>query len=409
MKVARITFLMIFLTCFLSGALCQKKEMNEARDLLKSGKDLSKAQTTLESLLKTPENRDNEKIYGLLFDILAKQYAQANEKLYLKQNSDTASLFNLTKRLFEVAETLDSLEMKPDKNGKVRFKYRTDHREYLHLIRPNLYNGGLWLIGKQKYPEGYEYLDAYIDCARQPLFKSKNYQERDPQLSEAAYWSVYCGYKMKDPKATLHHSYQALKDTLHYNYMLQYLAETYKLENDTARYEQTLLEGFKLAPKFPFFFPRLIELYTDNDDLDAAMTITNQALTADSTNLLFQFTKTTLLLNLGEYDECINLCDKMLEQNDSLAGLYLNAGLSYYYKATKLDKNLQQSTKTKKEIQSNYQKAMPYLEKYKAMHPEETDRWAFPLYTIYLNLNKGTEFDEMEKIMKKQTANKKKQ
>ena len=28
-------------------------------------------------------------------------------------------------------------------------------------------------------------------------------------------------------------------------------------------------------------------------------------------------------------------------------------------------------------------------------------KWAFPLYTIYLNLNMGKEFDEIDKIMKK--------
>ncbi len=37
---------------------------------------------------------------------------------------------------------------------------------------------------------------------------------------------------MKNSRATLHHSYEALKDTVHYNYMLQYLAETYKLDQD---------------------------------------------------------------------------------------------------------------------------------------------------------------------------------
>ena len=37
---------------------------------------------------------------------------------------------------------------------------------------------------------------------------------------------------MKDTKATLHHSYEALKDTAHYNYMLQYLAETYLIRLD---------------------------------------------------------------------------------------------------------------------------------------------------------------------------------
>lgn len=211
---------------------------------------------------------------------------------------------------------------------------------------------------------------------------------------------------MQDPKATLHHSYEALKDTAHYNYMLQYLAETYKLENDTARYERALMEGFQVDPEFPFFYPRLIEFYTINNEVDKAMHVTEQALETDSTNTLFMFTKTTLLLNKEQYDECIKLCNQIIAMTDSVPGPYLNAGLAYYYKAIKLDKKTQVSNKVKKSIQSYYQKALPYMERYRAMVPNDQQRWAFPLYTIYLNLNMGAEFDEMEKIIKKQTNNK---
>ena len=188
--------------------------------------------------------------------------------------------------------------------------------------------------------------------------------------------------------------------------MLQYLAETYKLENDTARYERALLEGFQIDPEFPFFYPRLIEFYTEGNEMDKALDVTERALAKDSTNLLFMFTKTTLLLNKERYDECIRLCDTIIAKTDSVPGVFLNAGLAYYYKAVMLDKKSQVSAKTRKSIQQYYQKALPYLERYRALSPEDQQRWAFPLYTIYLNLNMGTEFDEMEKIMKQQTNNK---
>ena len=46
-----------------------------------------------------------------------------------------------------------------------------------------------------------------------------------------------------------------------------------------------------------------------------------------------------------------------------------------------------------------YKEALPYLEKYRAMRPDRKDKWALPLYTIYLNLNMGKEFDEIDKLM----------
>lgn len=381
--------------------LAQKKEIQTAKDQVKAGKDLEKAQASMEKLLKDSTNRTNRKIWGILFDAVRKQYEQGNEKLYLKQQYDTAKLFNLTRQLFVIAQDLDSVEMVPDKKGKVDFEYRKPHAEYLAQIRGNLYNGGAWFIRKQKYQDAYKFFDEYINCAQSQLFKSYKFAERDKRLPLAAYYAVYSGYKMRDSKATLHHSYEALKDTTHYNYMLQYLAETYKLDKDTARYLATLKDGFKRAPKFPYFFPRLVDYYVDGNQPDSAMAVVNEALAIDPENALYLYTKSGILLDQGSYKECITLCDKVIDKAPDMAEAYCNAGLAYFNMAIELDKNTQVSRKRTDEIQGYYQKALPYLVKYRALAPEEQAKWAFPLYTIYLNLNMGKEFDEIDKLMKK--------
>lgn len=209
------------------GLQAQKKEISAAKDLVKAGKDLAKAESSMRKLLTDSANRNNKKIWNILFDAVKKQYEQGNEKLYLKQAYDTAQLFNATRQLFVIAQGLDSVEMIPNKKGKCEFDFRKSHSEYLNKIRPNLYNGGTWFIRKQKYKEAYQFFDQYIECSTAPMFQSYKYVQKDKYLSSAAYWAVYAGYKMQDTKATLHHSYEALKDTAHYNYMLQYLAETY--------------------------------------------------------------------------------------------------------------------------------------------------------------------------------------
>ena len=382
-------------------ALAQKKEIQAAKDQVKAGKDLEKAQASMEKLLKDSANRTNRKIWGVLFDAVRKQYEQGNEKLYLKQQYDTAKLFNLTRQLFVIAQDLDSVEMIPDKKGKVDLEYRKPHAEYLAHIRGNLYNGGAWFIRKQKYADAYRFFDAYINCAQSQLFHTYKFAEKDKRLPLAAYYAVYSGYKMKDSKATLHHSYEALKDTAHYNYMLQYLAETYKLDKDTARYLATLKEGFKRAPKFPYFFPRLVDYYVDGNQPDSAMAVVNAALAVDPENALYLYTKSGILLDQGGYKECVELCDKVIAKAPDMAEAYCNAGLAYYNMAVELDKNTQVSRKRHDEIQADYQKALPYLVKYRSLAPGEQSKWAFPLYTIYLNLNMGKEFDEIDKLMKK--------
>ena len=382
------------------AASAQKKEIQTAKDQVKAGKNLDQAAASMKKLLADSANRTNRKIWTIYFDAVRKQYEQGNEKLYLKQKYDTAQLFNYTRQLFEVAFQYDSVETAPDKKGRRDFEFRKGHSDYLAHIRSNLYNGGIWFLNKKKYPDAYKFFDCYIECASQPMFKQHNYGEKDKHLPTAAYYAVYSGYKMKDPKATLHHSYEALKDTVHYNYMLQYLAETYMLEKDTARYVASLKEGFKRVPTFPYFFPRLVEYYVVRNQLDSAMTVVNEALTVVPDSDVYLAAKSNLLLEQGKLQECIEVSKKVIEVNQKLGDPYYNAGICYFNLAVEQDKNSHNSRKVKEQVEANYKKALPYLVKYREMEPKEQGKWAFPLYTIYLNLNMGKEFDEIDKVMK---------
>lgn len=393
-----INILLLSLLTLPVGA--QKKEISQAREYIKKGTNIDKAEQSMRRLLNDSVNRKNLKIWVTLAEAVRKQYEQGNEKLYLKQKYDTAALFVSAKKMFTVMEQIDSIETARSKGGKVKIKYRDKNADYLHTYRPNLYNGGLFYIRKQQFAEAYDFMDAYINCADLPLFKQYNYLETDTMMPQAAYWAVYCGYKMKDPKATLHHTYLALKDTAHYVLMLQYLAETYKIEKDTARYMETLTEGFDKYPKFPFFFPRLIEYYSKMGEWDKALWITNRALAVDQQNVLFRYTKSSLLLNTGHYAECISICDSLISQDAQMVEPYLNAGLAYFNQALDLDKSTAVSAKRQQKILSLYQKSLPYLEKYRQLAPDQKEKWALPLYTVYLNLNKGKEFDEIDQLMR---------
>lgn len=395
----RITLLLCII-CICLQINAQKKEISLAKDNIKKGTNLEQAESSMANLLKDSANRNNEKIWLTLYEALKKQYEQGNEKLYLKQDYDTAKLFLSVKKMFQTLEGLDSVDAQTDKKGRVKLVYRKKHAAMLDVHRRNLYNGGAYFVNKQNFKEAYNFFDMYLNCSIQPLFTGYKYGETDKNMPSAAYWAVYCGYKLQDPKATFHYAYWALKDTVHYQYMLQYLAETYKMEKDTMRYVSVLEEGFKKYPRFPFFFPRLIEYYTKNEQYDAALSLCDKALQVNDSSNLFKFTKSSVLLSLKRYKECIDLCDSVIAKDSTFLGAYLNAGLSYFNQAVEADKALKQTDKQKKEIIQLYKKALPYLEKYRKMVPDEKGLWGLPLYTIYLNLNMGKEFDEIDKLLK---------
>ena len=65
--------------------------------------------------------------------------------------------------------------------------------------------------------------------------------------------------------------------------------------------------------------------------------------------------------------------------------------------AIDLDIVEQRHREKRQEITRLYKEALPYLERYRALAPDQRNRWLQPLYTIYLKLNMGEEFDEINK------------
>ncbi len=397
---SRFVQVLLFLL-FAVSISAQKKDMLQIQDLLKKGTELDKAQTMAETLLKDSANQHRADIWLLLGECLYKRYESQNERLYLHQQLDTAAFFANIQRLFSVYQKVDSFSQSAVRPNKKVLRHLQKRANDLNKCRPNLYHGGLYKLFTKKYNAAYTYFDDYLKGTNSHLFKAFNYSQTDTLLAKAAFWSVYSGYMNRNPQQMLHHSYTALKDTANRLTMLQYLSEAYKLENDTSRYIQTLQEGFDGSPSSPYFFPRLFNHYASNGDWGKCMELSDKGISVAPADMLFHVAKSTVLLYTERYDECIALCDSIIAVSDTLSRAYLNAGLSHYYKAVRLDKLPKKSKADQRNVIANYSAARPYLETYRRLVPGDADQWALPLYLIYLNLNMGDEFDQIDCILKK--------
>lgn len=376
----------------------QKKEIQQAEAIVKSGKNLDRAEQQMRKLLTDSVNRRNLKIWSTMTNAVRGQYLQGNENLYLHLKQDTAALFKLAHKMFRDYQAMDSVDALPDKKGRIRIKYRSSHAAFLQAYRPNLYNGGVFFLRRHSYQEAFTLLDAFLDCQRQPLFENQHF-EQDPLNPTAAFWTVLCGYQLDNPSMALKYKDLALQDTARLENCLQYLAEIYRKQCDKQLYEQTLVDGFERYPNSSYFFPRLIDHLNSTNQRDRAMTIVDEALAANDSSELFIFAKSNMLLNQGDYDACIALCDTLIARNDTLADAYYNAGVAYVNKAFLIEKG-RVGAKQRKQMRQLYQKALPYMERYRALAPQEKDKWAAALYNIYLKLNMGKEFEEIDRILR---------
>lgn len=394
--------LLFLLTILLATPLyAQKKEIDQAKTYIKSRSNLDKAETSMRELLKDSANKRNIKIWLTLSNVMHTQYELANEKLYLKERLDTATLFHTAHRMFLVDESLDSLDAQIDKKGRIRAKYRKKNSLYLDKYRQNLYYGGLFFVRNKDFVSAYDLFDAYLDCRCQPLFSELNYTKNDnmQQCSSAAFWTVLCGYNLNRPDSALKYSDMALSDKKLRTKTLQYLAEIYLMKKDTTSYVTSLLNGFFENKTSEFFFTRLMDYYNNKNLLDSALQIADTALAADSKKELFLFAKSNILLNLGHYSECISISDTLISLKTLLPDVYYNAGISYINKALILEKSIASQKKNKKEIISYYKKSLPYMEKYRELRPDDKTKWAPSLYNIYLKLNMGHQFEEISRVL----------
>ena len=399
-KMFRKLFLVILLVfaTFVS-ATAQKKEIAQAKSAIKEGK-AADAEASMRALLANPDNRSNEKIWLVLFDAVKKQYEEVNEQMYLKQSTDTAKLFDAAYRMFGVIEGLDSVDAQPDKNGRVQLKYRRKNAEYLDAYRKNLYTGGSFFLNKQNYQRAFALFSAYIDCADQPLFQSYDYATKDKRLSSAAFYALYSGYRANDPAATLRYRQLAETDVAHLQLTLQYVADTYRAEGDTIAYVATLEKGFDGNPASDYFFTHLFDYRFQRGDTLQASALCDRLLAINPKNTMAMLAKSAVLLTTQHYDECVQLCDTIIALNDSLADAYLNAGLAYFNQAVKIDKAPKHSRAERKTMLELYRSSLKYMQTYRALAPTHKELWAMPLYTIYLNLNMGKEFIELDAIVK---------
>ena len=288
--------------------------------------------------------------------------------------------------MLSVAESLDSLAP----------EHRKSHAAQQMTYRPNVFNGGSFLLRKGKWKESYGFYEAYIDCARQPLFQTYRLDSTDTRMPEAAYWATYCGYKMTDPVLTLRYHKLALQDSAKADFTLQFIAEARQWLHDDELYLKTLEEGFRRYPLFHYFFPRLMDVYTNMGQYDKALALADSALSVNDSSELFLFAKSTTLLRMERYAESIKYSEQLIRQNPQLAEPYFNAGSAYVNIASRLE-----DRRYRKQMRQAYQNALPFMENYRNLMPKEQDKWAPVLYRIYLNLNMGKQFDEIDKMLKK--------
>lgn len=323
-----------------------------------------------------------------------------NRKAYLKQPYDTTKLFTTLLTMYQHLAQCDSVDHVPTAKGFAQPRYIRRTAALRSKHRRNMLNGGKFFLSKQNYATALQFFDAYYDY--RPSSES-------PEMDKVIVWATMCAYTTKNYPSVLKYIDLAISQTTNelkpvYD---EIKAETYRQMNNDSVWFELLKEGVERYPYHNYFFAHLVDVYTEKKLTAEGLELCDHQLELYPDTALYWYAKSNFSLMQEDYDHAIEYCDSAIARKETYEEAHYNRAVAYVTKAiiaqetSSMDLHDEQSHKDRSLVQSLYLAAKPSMELVRKMEPDKPECWASALYRIYLNLNMGKEFDEIDKLMKR--------
>ncbi len=405
----KICVFQLLMFTFATLSLQSANVFKEAKAAIKSGQNLENAERNLlvEAVKPELEQSKRAQCYFMAGMINRKINDIENEKLYLKKSYDTVKFFNSIHQIFVRLGQCDSVETIPGENGHVVLKYRKRNREMLMAYRPNLLNGGKYFLRKGDYEHAYAFFDLYIGHIAWPMFAEDDLAKKDTMLAQVAYWSTLSAFYTQKPIQTLKYVDLAMKTGTNQGALQEYKARSYYQLGDTVSWLESLKVGLITYPEQPYFFVNLMDYVTETKQFDDGIKFADLMIKHDPKSVLYRYAKSAVLFNKHDYSNCIVASDSVLMLDSTYVDAHYNKGISYCNLALIQSDSVGSPLKNPNykiqiaAVKRLYSKARRPMEMVRKLQPDQPNRWAQPLYRIYLNLNMGKEFDEIDRLLRK--------
>lgn len=324
-----------------------------------------------------------------------------NMKVYLKQNCDTVALFSTTYQIVKEAVMLDSLENENKKNKGEKPHETKLVNDMLQRYYPNLNVAARFFYKKQNYTEAMRYLRYCIDLPHTPI----GARSRLSTTHDVANAVLYLSSAFATKNYAEVHRYEniALCDSVSRKSIMKFLARTAEAEKDTLAYERMLRQGWKNGDYDESFFALLVDFYNTHNEYGHTLDVAAQHIKVHPKSTIAYMAQSVAFFKQKNYDKCIASAQQWLACDSLSADAHYYIGASYVYKVDEVPMegrinslSYRQSLVKRGEL---YAKAEPALETYRKMMPQAKDEWAPLLYKVYLALNKGDKFAEIEDIL----------
>lgn len=382
-----------------------KTLLKEARNAIKNNRDQSKAEQNLQKALERPEFTDAERAEACFTMALLRENMNASEnmKAYLKQKYDTVQLFNTVLGIYQHIIDCDSFDTRCPKPV-----FRNKGREMLLKHRKNLLQGGKFLLQRNKNKEAYPFFRMYLRSMNEPLLANVPSVMDEPDYYRIHYWATLAAYNGQLHREFLEHVDTAFnseqRDSTRIA-LLEYKSVNYGAMGDSVAQAEVWKQGLALYPAHDFFFKNLFDYYQITEEYNAGIQMCDTLLRRVGDRSTYWYGKALMYFNKHEYEPCAEMCDSVISREPEFQYTYyyksmcfLNLANDFTRKAS-TDMRAPNYKSDREKLRNYYENARGPMEQYRKMMPDDKKRWGAPLYQIYLNLNMGEAFDEIEKLL----------
>ena len=332
-----------------------------------------------------------------------------NFKRSQAQAFNAALMYNSAYDIFDYLIQCDKYDKAPNAKGKVAPKYSKEILQMMYENRNQLYNGGAYYYGEEKYDEAFKMFDMFINVASLEALDTIP-AVKDPELNAtAAFNAVLCGMQTENYKNVLKHIDLAIADANYKKNATKYKAMAQGEIGDSTAWLETLKIGVKSFPEEPYFYQNMILYYQTKNQPDAMTKFADEMIASNPENPLFYYVKGMVLQEGKKIAEAVEWYNKALEKDPNYDGALFNLGICYTalaqeYSQKNASTNIKDKAKIKKDqevLDGYFKKALPLYEKLRQLQPDKPERWGMGLSNCYYNLKMDAKLKEVEAILEK--------
>ena len=299
-----------------AGAFAQVANVKSAEKIANSDKpDFAEARRLITEALANDETKNDPYTWYVAGLIENKAYTEGFKKAAIDQNADRTDMYKALTASIPSWLKVYELENQPNEKGKVNLKYTKKLQEVLHNDYLQLFNGGAWFLQSNKYAEGVNALEKFLDVKKAPFFaEDKDVAAIDSNAMNAAYYAIGAASSLKeyDRVISLYNRFGSF--ALNPKDIHQWVSSAYFAKKDSVGAIPVLIKAVKASPEEPYFLVNLVNIYQKNGKEAEANKLLDDRIAANAQDA-------TALLVKGS----------IVEEKD------LKEALQWYYKAAKAD------------------------------------------------------------------------